>query len=165
MLNTFIHQLFSVLAQPPFLFLYVCSNALLFAIVLSASVSYILTSCILFYICGLSSHPVGPPRHLKSSAVCRCFGEHAALSVTFYCGLYKRKANSSYSLPLLRAFPCCSVSALMCEVLPPVLHHYDHPELPRNAFRRLLWTISKTAWLKKKNLNSLPVLHISAVVA
>lgn len=72
-------------------------------------------------------------------------------------------ANSSYSLPLTESF-----SVLFCERahvwnLASRLPSLVPFQTPRDAFCRLLWTISKLHGLKK--LNSLPVLHISPVVA
>lgn len=69
------------------------------------------------------------------------------------------KANSSYALPLLRAFLCFSVSAIMWNLasrLPSLVPF----ETPWDTFSRLLWTIFKLHGLKK--LNSACAAHLSS---
>lgn len=144
MWNTLLHQLSSELEQPPSL---------------SSLVSHfyrwhISRTSTLLYLWILV-----PPRHLKSSRVCRSFGEHAAPSVTFYCGLLQMKANSSSSLPLLsRAFLCCSASAPRVGTLASRLPSFEPFSNSPRHFLPVAMDDLKTAWLENYKLDSLPVL-------
>ncbi len=114
-----LHQLSSLLAQPPFskICITLCfSSKFQF---LSRIYQHNVNSFISVHNC-----PARPltqtPQVFTSSPVLR----RACSTVChFLLWTLQTIANSSYSLPRLRAFLCCSVSTLMCEILPPVFHH------------------------------------------